>query len=648
MAIAKAQTTSSSGAASGSSIAIAFANAQTAGNSNVLFIYWNTTTVAITSVSDSKGNSYTQIGSATANSTLTIQAVYYCPKIVAATAGSNTVTVVFASSVTFPGLHIIELSGGGTDGLLAEQLVVTASNANSTSANAVTTGSFNVSHVPSFLMGFIATTGAIITAGSGYTLGATDSNSCMWETKNISTTGSQTLTATASTSNSPFVFRGVNFYSARNATVSIATGNTATLNSRRLISSTNSIASNNTLSLTPPVLHNATLAVASRTTNTATGGFILGGLVVIASRTTQIASARLARPLSATIASASSMVDVARVLYRTSTAIGMGTSMLNGPRTLCNGNTSIASRTTSVDTAIDRVNAILNLAHRTQMVDTARLLQSLVAAISGRTTETATSTVRLGNITDTILPHSSLSIADRAIRNGTINIVGTTGIIAIPFVYRKGIITITMGVGTALVDRVLRMIPLEILTQCQISGVDRVLRRTSIGIAGGNAIVATYSGGGTNTVVILGKGTVLGTAIVLRGGALAIASKNVVGAVPQWARLLTCAVASRNTLTNTARAIHQANVAVQAQIQEILTDRELARSNVLVAMDLSIAVEGTQKATLIPCTILTRCQMVAIGNISFLSGAEAIVAPASPVSSRIFAASPLVVSIKAV
>ncbi len=74
---------------SGSSVVVAYPNAQTAGNSNIVVVGWNDTSAAVKSVTDSRGNSYALAVGPTAGKALT-QSIYYANKIAG---GSNTVTV---------------------------------------------------------------------------------------------------------------------------------------------------------------------------------------------------------------------------------------------------------------------------------------------------------------------------------------------------------------------------------------------------------------------------------------------------------------------------------------------------------------------------------------------------------------------------
>ena len=98
------------------SVAVPFSTPQTAGNLNVVAVGWNDTTDSIASVTDTNGNTYTQVGGtlasslpATGASQETVsQAIYYAKNI---KAGLNTVTVTFNQSTQKQSVRIVEYSG---------------------------------------------------------------------------------------------------------------------------------------------------------------------------------------------------------------------------------------------------------------------------------------------------------------------------------------------------------------------------------------------------------------------------------------------------------------------------------------------------------------------------------------------------------
>ena len=68
---------------------------------------WNDTTSTVSSITDSKGNTYTRAVGPTAGTALT-QSIYYAKNIAA---GSNTVTVTFNKTAAYPDVRVLEYSG---------------------------------------------------------------------------------------------------------------------------------------------------------------------------------------------------------------------------------------------------------------------------------------------------------------------------------------------------------------------------------------------------------------------------------------------------------------------------------------------------------------------------------------------------------
>ncbi|MGC2182731.1 MAG: IPT/TIG domain-containing protein [Terriglobales bacterium] len=83
---------------------------QTAGNRNVVFIGWADTAAAVSSVTDSEGNTYVA-ALPTANGTGVSQAIYYAKNIVGDGVTPNTVTVTFSQGAQFPDVRVLEYSG---------------------------------------------------------------------------------------------------------------------------------------------------------------------------------------------------------------------------------------------------------------------------------------------------------------------------------------------------------------------------------------------------------------------------------------------------------------------------------------------------------------------------------------------------------
>jgi len=96
---------------SGSQIGVVYTGAQTAGNLNVVIVGWNDTTAVVSSVTDTKGNSYLLAAGPTLLSGSLSQSIYYAKNIAGAGAGGNTVTVKFSTVASYPDVRILEYSG---------------------------------------------------------------------------------------------------------------------------------------------------------------------------------------------------------------------------------------------------------------------------------------------------------------------------------------------------------------------------------------------------------------------------------------------------------------------------------------------------------------------------------------------------------
>ena len=94
-----------------SSVNVVFSSAQNAGDLNVIAVGWNDSTVAVSSVTDTKGNVYNLAVGPTIQSGLATQSIYYAKNIVAAAAGSNTLTVSFSGAAVSPDIRVFEYSG---------------------------------------------------------------------------------------------------------------------------------------------------------------------------------------------------------------------------------------------------------------------------------------------------------------------------------------------------------------------------------------------------------------------------------------------------------------------------------------------------------------------------------------------------------
>jgi nitrogen fixation protein FixH len=94
-----------------SSASVTYTGAQTAGNLNIVAIGWTDSSSSVTSVTDTKGNTYTVAVGPTVQSGVQSQVIYIAKNIVGAAAGANTVRVNFSATVPYPDVRILEYGG---------------------------------------------------------------------------------------------------------------------------------------------------------------------------------------------------------------------------------------------------------------------------------------------------------------------------------------------------------------------------------------------------------------------------------------------------------------------------------------------------------------------------------------------------------
>src|ERR1700722_19318796 len=79
-------------------VSVTYTVAQAAGDLNVVVVGWNDSASAVNTVTDRSGNTYTRAVGPTSSSGTVSQSIYYAKNIVAAAAGTNTVTVTFSTA----------------------------------------------------------------------------------------------------------------------------------------------------------------------------------------------------------------------------------------------------------------------------------------------------------------------------------------------------------------------------------------------------------------------------------------------------------------------------------------------------------------------------------------------------------------------
>jgi chitodextrinase len=124
------------------SVTVTYTAAQAAGDLNVIAVGWNNSSATVASVVDSKNNAYTLAVGPTVMSGTASQSIYYAKNIASAAAGSNTVTVTFASAAAFPDIRILEYSGADLN-TPVDVTVASSGNSAAPSSGAVTTKNSN-------------------------------------------------------------------------------------------------------------------------------------------------------------------------------------------------------------------------------------------------------------------------------------------------------------------------------------------------------------------------------------------------------------------------------------------------------------------------------------------------------------------------
>jgi IPT/TIG domain len=182
-------------------VSVAYSTAQTGGNLNIVEIGWNDTTSSVSTVTDSRGNTYDLALGPTRGTGLS-QSIYYARNIVG---GSNTVTVTFTKAAPAVDLRALEYSGLDR----SNPLDVTAGAAGTGitgNSGAATTGS-----ATELIVGAGMTAGAFTTAGTGFTSRIiTSPDADISEDQMTGTTGSYSATSATST-NTPWVIQMATF-----------------------------------------------------------------------------------------------------------------------------------------------------------------------------------------------------------------------------------------------------------------------------------------------------------------------------------------------------------------------------------------------------------------------------------------------------
>jgi hypothetical protein len=122
-----------------STVAVAFPAAQTSGNLNVVVVGWNDSTATVTSVTDSRSNSYALAAAPTVMAGKASQAIYYARNIAPAGAGANSVTIQFSAAAVYADVRILEYKGLDTVSPLLGSVGASGTSASSSSGTLTTT-----------------------------------------------------------------------------------------------------------------------------------------------------------------------------------------------------------------------------------------------------------------------------------------------------------------------------------------------------------------------------------------------------------------------------------------------------------------------------------------------------------------------------
>ncbi|HUA60037.1 MAG TPA: putative Ig domain-containing protein, partial [Verrucomicrobiae bacterium] len=182
--ISSVQTTAKAASASASSLAVAFSAKTAAGDLILVSFDFNTTTPS--SITDSQGNTFTEVGSQLTTPAGARSRVYYAPNI---KGGADTITIKLAAKSSFLEVYLTEYSGVNKTSPIDVQAGASGS------AGAVSSGSATTTATGDMIYGYCVGDYAC-TAGSGFTARSTlDSN--LIEDQTAGSPGSYAATGSA-------------------------------------------------------------------------------------------------------------------------------------------------------------------------------------------------------------------------------------------------------------------------------------------------------------------------------------------------------------------------------------------------------------------------------------------------------------------
>jgi hypothetical protein len=174
--------------ASNTKVAVTYMAAQTAGDTNIVVVGWGDTTSTISSVTDSKLNTYMPAVGPTSGTGLR-QSIYYAKSIAG---GSTTVTVTFNKAAAYPDVRILEYKGLDPTAPLDHAL---GAGGTGTAANS---GSVSTTAASELIFGAGTSGTKFSAAGTGFTSRMINLYGNIAEDRTVNATGSYNATATDS------------------------------------------------------------------------------------------------------------------------------------------------------------------------------------------------------------------------------------------------------------------------------------------------------------------------------------------------------------------------------------------------------------------------------------------------------------------
>jgi hypothetical protein len=190
--------------ASGASLSLTFTQANTAGDLIVLAVGWTDTTMSVTSVADTAGNTYTKAIGPNIYSPDLSQLIYYAAGIKAAAAG-NKITVTMSAAANSLDLRAAEFGGLSTSAPLDKTAGASGKSLAASSGAATTTSPYEL------LFGAGMSNDLFSSAGAGFTLLAVTPNGNMFEYEIVQAAGSYAATASQSLSTDEYVMQLATF-----------------------------------------------------------------------------------------------------------------------------------------------------------------------------------------------------------------------------------------------------------------------------------------------------------------------------------------------------------------------------------------------------------------------------------------------------